>query len=125
MAEIRGVKSALEDGTEYQYVLSGKMENGTLFSIHNSSCAVLDNKARICGTKGYVEIPEYWKARKATFYIAGKEPETVEFPCEHELSYEAEHIAACMQEGRLTSPVVTEELSVAGIAALEKVKASW
>lgn len=125
MQEIRGVKSAFPDGTEWQYVLAGTMENGVLFSIKNSTRAILDNTARLYGTKGYVEIPEYWKARKAVFYISGKEPETVAFPCEHELIYEAEHIADCIRQGRLTSPVVTEELSVSGITALETVMTQW
>jgi len=39
--------------------------------------------------------------------------------------YEASHIAACMEEGLLNSPVVTEDISVGGIAALEAVKANW
>jgi len=122
---IRGIKSQLENGAEWQYVLSGEMENGILFSIKNSTRAVLDNTARLYGTKGYVELPEYWKARKAVFHEKGQQPETVEYPCEHELVYEAVHIAQCIREGRLTSPVVTEELSVAGIAALEAVEAQW
>ena len=50
--DIRGVKSAMEDGTEWQYVLTGEMECGVLFSIKNSTQAVLDNVARICGTRG-------------------------------------------------------------------------
>ena len=122
---IRGIKSSMENGAEWQYALSGEMETGLLFSIKNSTRAVLDNTARLCGTKGYVEIPEYWKARKAVFHIKGQTPETVEFPCEHELVYEVQHLAACMETGRRTSPVVTEELSVSGIAALETVESGW
>jgi len=125
MADIRGVKSSVENGTEWQYVLSGHMENGVLFSIKNSTRAILDNTARIYGTKGYVEIPDYWKARKAIFHIKGEQPQIAEFPCEHELVYEAEHVAKCLNDGLLTSPVVTEELSVAGISALEKVSENW
>ena len=125
MADIRGVKSSVENGMEWQYVLSGHMENGVLFSIKNSTRAILDNTARIYGTKGYVEIPDYWKARKAIFHIKGEQPQIAEFPCEHELVYEAEHVAKCLNDGLLTSPVVTEELSVAGISALEQVSANW
>ena len=123
--EIRGIRSAMENGAEWQYVLSGEMENGMLFSIKNSTRAILDNTARLYGTRGYVEIPEYWKARKAVFHIKGQDAETVAYPCEHELIYEVRHIAECMKSGRRTSPVVTEELSISGIAALEKVKAGW
>ena len=125
MKDIRGVKSSLADGTEWQYVLSGEMEQGLLFSIKNSTRAILDNTARLYGTLGYAEIPEYWKARKAIFHIKGQAPEIIEFPCEHELVYEVSHICECMEKGLLTSPVVTEELSVSGILALEAVKKNW
>ena len=124
IAQISGVASK-ENGVEWQYVLSGSTESGVLFNAKNSTRAILDNTARIYGTKGYMEIPEYWKARKAIFHIAGQAPETVEFPCEHELMYEAAHIAACMEQGLLRSPVVTEEISVGGISALEAVKNNW
>ena len=121
---IQGIKSALETGVEWQYVLSGATESGVLFNIKNSTRAVLDNNARIFGTKGWAEIPEFWKARKVTFHIDGN-TETKEFPCEHELSYEAAHIAECMEQGLLTSPIATEEISAQGIAALEQVMGSW
>ena len=123
--EIGGIRSTLENGAEWQYILSGKTKSGVLFSAKNSTRAVLDNTARLFGENGYVEIPDYWKARKAVFHISGKEPETVEFPCQYELSYEVRHIAECFQKGLLTSPVITEELSVSGIAALEQIKSLW
>lgn len=123
--DIRGVRTAMPNGVECQYILSGETESGVLFCAKNSTQATLDNTARIYGTEGWVEIPEYWKARRAIFHLPGKEPETVEFPCEHELTYEAQHIQTCLSQGLLASPVVTEELSVQGIAALEQIKADW
>ena len=121
---IQGIKSSLEDGTEWQYVLAGSTESGVLFNAKNSTRAVLDNTARIFGTKGWAEIPEYWKARRVTFHIDGK-AETKEFPCEHELVYEASHISECIGQGLLNSPVVTEEITAGGIATLERVSNSW
>ena len=123
--DIRGVRSALDTGVEWQYILTGETESGVLFAAKNSTRAVLDNSAKLFGTQGWVELPEYWKARKAVFHIAGKEPETVEFPCDHELVYEIRHIVECFEKGWLTSPVVTEQLSIDGIAALEEVKSKW
>ena len=121
---IQGIKSSMDDGVEWQYVLSGATRSGVLYSIKNSTRAVLDNNARIFGTKGWVEIPEYWKARSVTYHIDGQE-ETKQFPCQYELVYEAVHIAECMAQGLLTSPVVTQEITAGGIAALERVMASW
>ncbi|MBQ8359316.1 MAG: Gfo/Idh/MocA family oxidoreductase [Oscillospiraceae bacterium] len=125
MKSISGVRSVGESGGEWQYALSGATESGVLFHIKNSTRVNLDNTAVFYGTKGVIELPEYWKARKAIIRKTGEEPVVAEFPCQHELSYEALHIADCIAKGLLTSPVVTEEISVAGITALETVKAQW
>ena len=124
ITQIAGVCQRHESGVEKQYILTGKTQSGVVFSARNSTCAQLENTARIYGTKGYIELPEYWKARKLIVHTQEKE-ETLAYPCEHELVYEAEHIFKCLQEGRLTSPVVTEALSVSGIQALESVKKAW
>lgn len=124
ISHIQGTASRLDTGVEWQYILTGRTESGVLFSAKNSTRAVLDNTCRIFGQRGYVELPDYWKARKAIFCIDGV-TQVLEFPCQHELVYEAEHIAQCLDRGLLTSPVITRELSVAGIAALEQVKANW
>ena len=121
---IRGVASKLESGVEWQYMLSGETESGALFCAKNSTRATLDNTCRIFGENGFIELPNYWKARNVILHL-GSTPEILEFPCEHELVYELEHIAQCFQQGLLSSPVITKELSVQGIAALEQVKANW
>ena len=122
---VRGMKSQNTEGVEWQYILTGETESGVLFCAQNSTQAILNNGARIYGTKGWVDIPDYWKARKAVFHFPEKPDEVIEFPCEHELVYEVQHICDCFRKGRMTSPVVTEEISVAGIAALEQIKKNW
>lgn len=124
IAEIQGTASILENGVEWQYILTGKTQNGALFCAKNTTGAVLDNTCRIYGEKGWVELPNYWKARKVIFQIDGKREE-LEFPCKHELVYEVMHIADCIEKGLQSSPVITKELSVAAITALEKVKNNW
>lgn len=117
---IGGVCTKNPGAAEHQYILNGEAENGVLFSVKNSTGAVLDNKAVIYGTKGKIVIPDYWKARK---YIFGEK--ITEIPCEFELSYEAIHISDCIEKGLLTSPVVTEEISVKGIEVIERIKREW
>jgi len=121
---VSGQCRKMPNGAEWQYILTGKTRGGVQFTAQNSTKAVLDNTARIFGTKGWIEIPNYWKARSLTIHLEDN-TETIQFPCEHELIYEVEHIEACLEKGLLTSPVVTEELSVAGISALEQVKLHW
>ena len=124
ITHIRGMADKLEDGVEWQYILTGATDSGVLFSAKNSTRAVLDNTCRIFGENGFVELPNYWKAQKAVFHVDGK-VETLEFPCQFELVYEVEHIARCMEAGLLNSPVITEELSLQGIRAIQQVKENW
>ena len=109
---------------EEQYVISGRMENGVLFSLKNSTVALLKNGACIYGEKGYAELPDYWKARKVIF-CDHKETQVQEYPCDHELVYEVRHIAQCFQKGLTESPVVTGDFSASAIHVLEQMKAKW
>ena len=122
---ISGECSKFSDGIAWQYILSGETESGVLFSAKNSTRGILDNTAKIFAEKGWVEIPEYWKARKVIFHINGCEDEIVEYPCKYELAYEAIHIKECLTNGLITSPVVTEDISVKGIDALDKIVKEW
>ena len=106
---------------EEQYVISGKMENGVLFSLKNSTVALMKNTACIYGEEGSVELPEYWKARSVIF--SGSQAQ--EFPCQHELTYEVRHIAGCFEQGLKESPVVTGDFSARAIRVLESIRESW
>lgn len=119
---IKGTGSFLENGVAWQYILTGSTQSGVLFTAKNSTRGILDNTARIFGTKGWAELPEYWKARKLVLHISGQDTRQEEYPCTHELTYEAKHIQSCIGQGLLTSPVVTEEISAGGIAALQNVQ---
>ena len=109
---------------EEQYALSGRMENGVLFSLKNSTVALMKNGACFYGEKGYAELPDYWKARKVIF-CDHKSQHVQEYPCDHELVYEVGHIAACFENGLLESPVVTGEFSARAIRTLEDIKSKW
>ena len=110
---------------EEQYALTGTLENGLVFTLKNSTVALMPNGAAFYGEAGWAELPDYWKARKVTFRSRGGEEETLQFPCDHELVYEANHIAECFAAGLRESPVVTGEFSASAIAVLERVKALW
>ena len=109
---------------EEQYVISGRMENGVLFSLKNSTVALLKNGACIYGETGYAELPDYWKARKVIFCDHKTQTEE-NYPCDHELVYEVRHIADCFRRGLTGSPVVTGEFSANAIRVLEQMKAKW
>ena len=122
VAEITGICTK-HPGTdvEEQYAISGKMENGVVFSMKNSTVALMKNTACIYGETGSLELPEYWKARKVIF----SDGNTEEYPCDHELVYEVRHIAECFWKGLQESPVVTGRFSTRAIRTLETIKKNW
>ena len=122
VAEINGICTKYPGtNVEEQYTISGRMENGVLFSMKNSTVALLKNSACIYGEKAHAELPDYWKARSVIFSDSGEET----FPCDHELTYEVRHIADCFQKQLLQSPVVTGAFSARAIRVLERIKAQW
>jgi hypothetical protein len=125
IAEIDGICTKYPGtNVEEQYAISGRMENGVLFSLKNSTVALLKNGACFYGEKAYAELPDYWKARKVMF-CDHQTTQVQEYPCNHELRYEVEHIAECFRKGLLESPVVTGEFSTQAIRILEQIKAKW
>lgn len=124
--ETIGGHRTLHPGTnvEEQYVLTGRMENGLLFELKNSTVAMLQNGAVFYGEKGSAELPDYWKARSVTFTTADG-TETKTYPCQHELIYEVGHIDQCLRLGLLESPIVTGDFSARAIAVLEQAKETW
>ena len=125
IAEVTGICTK-HPGTnvEEQYTISGRMENGVLFSLKNSTVSLMQNGACFYGEKAYAELPDYWKARKVIF-CDHKTQEVQEYPCDHELVYEVRHIAECFEKGLLESPVVTGEFSARAIRVLEQLRANW
>lgn len=119
---IHGVKSSEKGMAEWQYIISGECEGNILFTVKNTTKSQLKNGAYIYGTKGSIELPDYWKARRAVVRVNGQKERVIDYPCEYELSYEAAHIADCLKKGLKESPVVTKELTLRGIELLESIK---
>ena len=122
---IRGVCTAEPGQAEWQFAYCGETESGVLFTMRNTTRGVLENEAVVYGSEGTARLPSFWKARELTVCRKDSAPQVYAYPCEHELAYEAQHIADCMAKVLLTSPVVTPELTLQAIEAIEKLKTSW
>ena len=120
-----GLCTRSRTSVENQFSLSMLMENGLLFTNKTSTAVTTSHTGYLYGEKGYAEIPDYWKARKAILHYPDREPVILEFPCEHELMYEVIHMEQCIREGLTESPVMTEAMTVNAIRILNAVQKSW
>lgn len=79
----------------------------------------LESRMIIHGTKGKITIPNYWKTNQAVVEIGG-EVEKIEIPHKSEFVFEIQHIEECLNNGALTSSVVTPEMTFATGKVVEK-----
>ena len=95
--------------------------NGNILATSCVSSEILfDNGLKIYLEKGRIEIPDYWKARKAYIYVKGELVRTLEYPVEFEMQYELQHFSECIIKGRTQSDVTTPELSLRNIEICEE-----
>lgn len=112
-------------GVENQFSLSMQMENGLLFTNKTSTCVATSHVGYLYGEKGYVELPDYWKARKAILHYPDQEPVVLHYPCAYELMYEALHVEECIRKHLTESPVMTEAMTINAIEILHAIQQSW
>lgn len=110
---------------ENQFSVSMLMENGLLFTNKTSASVPTAHTGYLYGEKGYIEIPEYWKARKAILHYPDREPVVLEYPCEYELMYEVLHTEQCIRNRLTESPVMTEAMTVNAIKVLNAIEHLW
>lgn len=78
----------------------------------------LASRIVIHGQKGTVTIPNYWKATSAEV-VANGHMTYLNLPHESEFAFEIAHVESCLQAGRLTSPIMTPELTVSTVKLVE------
>ena len=125
VTEQTGLCTRADSPVENQFAAVMRMDNGLIFTNKTSTTAETLHTGYLYGEKGYVELPDYWKARRAVLHFPGQDPVTLDYPCDFELRYELEHALSCIRKGLTESPVMTEEMSVRAMKTLDALHRSW
>lgn len=125
VVEWTGLCTRSHTSVESQFAVSMLMENGLLFTNKTSTSVTTTHTAYLYGEKGFIEIPEYWKARRAVLHYPSRDPVILEYPCEYELVYEILHAEQCIRKHLCESPVMTEDMTVSAIEVLNAVNKQW
>lgn len=112
-------------GTDGQCVINLTTKAGVLIISKISQQVNAINKAFIYAEQGYIEIADYWKARRATVHYASGETEELHFPCDYELVYEVQHIHDCLTKHALVSPVMSPAMTIKTVSMLESIHQEW
>lgn len=125
IADYAGICTKGASRVDEQCVVNLRMANEVLVVSKISTNVLADNKAVIYGEAGRIEIPDYWKARKAFFYNEKEEMTEISYPCDYELIYELRHFDECMRKGLLQSPVMSKEMTVSTLALMQNLRDGW
>ncbi len=123
--KVCGLSSFGQHDVEDQMSLSIKLENNSLATNCVSTNILFKNGLIMYLDKARIEIPDYWKARKAFIYQGDSLVQTIDYPCEHELVYEIEHYVDCIQKGLTESPVTPLNKTIKYIGICERIKERW
>jgi len=125
IASYTGTATRIDSEVDEQCVINLQMENQVLVVSKISTNVKAINKAYIYGELGYIEIPDYWKARTAQVHYKSGAQQIISCPCEFELTYEVSHFNDCIQNGLLQSPVMTEAMTVDTLEIMQNLQAQF
>lgn len=111
---VLGEEGAIEDAS-----LQILLNEDILADSHITMRVQTQNQAIFYFENGYVEIPNYWKARKLMLHPKDKTPQIEEFPVAFEMKYEVAHIHECIEQGLLHSPIMTPERTILCVQMVE------
>lgn len=109
-----------EQGAIHEVSLNITVNEEMLANSHITMGHRTHNHAILYFRDGYVEVPEYWKARKLRIVSYDGTEYEEEFPIDFEMIYEVEHIHDCLKQGRITSPIMSAERTILCVQMVEQ-----
>ncbi|NLC65658.1 MAG: Gfo/Idh/MocA family oxidoreductase [Clostridium sp.] len=107
---------------DFQTNMNFKFENEVLLNGVISVLVKEKSMATIYGSKGKIEITDFWKADTLKIIKNTDETEIFNFPFNYEMVYEVNHINECIKKGLIESPVMTREMSLRGSKITENLR---
>lgn len=124
--KISGLSHLGATGVDEQSVMALSYGGGEIACL---ACAVrtrTPHEARILGTDGSIQIPEFWHGGTMTLSVQGKAPETVSLPLTgNGYNYEAVEVGRCLREGLKESPVMPLSETVAIMRIMDELRRQW
>lgn len=110
----------------------GEYENGALAILTSAIRTEIPNTARIFGTKGFIEIPMYWKAEKFTLNSEGKTevfaspvPQRIEGITDEGYQFEIRHVQDCLWKDLKESPLLPHAVTEAVLSGCDEIRKQW
>jgi len=115
-----------ETGVDEQsaYILS--YDNGALAILSSAVRTKTPHNAVIIGSKGIIEIPDFWHGVSANVTINGKKTKKYRFPLQSNgYNYEALEAMEYLKNNKLESEIMPLDESLAIMSILDRIRSQW
>lgn len=123
---ISGLAHIGTTGVDEQSAMVLAYEGGAMAVLTCAVRTATAHEARIQGTDGSIQIPDFWHGFRATLAVDGKAPETVSLPLEgNGYNYEAVEVGRCLRAGLKESPVMPLSETVTLMRIMDELRRQW
>jgi predicted dehydrogenase len=101
-------------------------KNGALAMLSSSFQTNGPKEAVICGDKGLIRVPLFWRGQSAVVELNGQAPEQHDFPfVSSGLQYQAAAMMEALRSGQREEPWMTPAASVALHQQMDALRQTW
>lgn len=109
-----------DTGVDYQTSLLFTYRNGANAMLRTAIRVNTEQRARIEGTEGAIDVPDFWHATRASLFVNGKLEETIEG--ESGYHFEAAEVMRCVREGKTESAHLPLKESLAIVQTMDEIR---
>lgn len=124
-SEVTGTSLMKKGESDLQCNLSLKLGSDILATILITTLVPLASGMTVYGEKGFITIPNYWKAQQFTVTMEDGVAQTYDFPATSEFVFEVDHVNQCLKKRLTESPIMKADLTVHTIGIIEKMYKEW
>lgn len=121
---ITGVAHKCPLGTDDVIAMLLSYPTGCIASLTNSVNTTIPGEMGIYGSKGYLEIPNFWDAQKAYLHL-GNEVQEIHEPYENGFVYELMEVDACLAQGAKQSKKWPIENTIGVARIMDTLRNQW
>ena len=101
-------------------------ENGQTAMLSSSYRLMMTNSAYIFGTKGYIEIPDFYHPTNMILKLEGKPKKKIRIPFQPTgYNYEAMEVMNCLKNGKLESKIMPLDETLEIMKTMDILRSQW
>lgn len=99
---------------------------GKVAMLSSSYSVDMPHDAVICGTEGYIKVPDFFHPTQFSIHLNGREEKVVRIPfVSNGLNYQVQEVNKCLKEGKLESDIMPLNESLEVMKILDVLRAKW